>query len=165
MRDEVCESAHVEVVGGAPGAGVAFATAPVSSASSPASAAASAPAATTFVAVGSAVMSVVSSVMRTAATSAEWEAGTEGVVMGTWWWWGGGILVLGVRRRKRRFGMMRWWRSVVLLRRARPAVLGRWTVKFARFGIVGVGEWVVGVGAVEAGDEFPEGILLVEEAD
>ena len=71
--------------------------------------------------------------------------------------------------------MMRWWRSVVvrwwsmwtvvLLRGARPAILGRWTARFARLGIVGVGERVVGVGAVEAGDEVPEGILLVEKAD
>ena len=53
----------------------------------------------------------------------------------------------------------------MLLWGARPAVLRRWTAGFARFGVVGVGEGVVGVGAVEAGDEVPEGIRLVEEAD
>ena len=40
----------------------------------------------------------------------------------------------------------------------------RWTTRFASSGAVSVGEGVVGTGGgVEAGDEVPEGILLVEE--
>ncbi len=48
---------------------------------------------------------------------------------------------------------------------AGPAVIGRWTAMFAKLGVVGIGERVVGVGTVEASDVVPEGILLVEEAD
>lgn len=53
----------------------------------------------------------------------------------------------------------------MVVRGTRPAVLGRRTARLARLGVVGVGEGVVGVGAVEAGDEVPEGVLFVEEAD
>lgn len=48
---------------------------------------------------------------------------------------------------------------------ARPGVFGRRTTRFTGLGVVGVGEGVVCVGAVEAGDEVPEGVLLVEKAD
>lgn len=46
-----------------------------------------------------------------------------------------------------------------------PGVLGRWTARLARLGVVGIGERVVGVGSVKGGDEVPEGVLLVEVAN
>ena len=45
---------------------------------------------------------------------------------------------------------------------ARPVVIGRWTTSFARFKVVGVGEGVIGVVALEPAEAVPEGILLVE---
>lgn len=60
--------------------------------------------------------------------------------------------------------VVRWW-TIMVLWGARPAVLWRWTTGLARLRVVSVGEWVVVVGAVEAGHEVPERILLVEEAD
>lgn len=63
----------------------------------------------------------------------------------------------------------RWWGSLVVRCGAvfmtGPGVLGRWTARLARLGVVSIGERVVGVGAIKGGDEVPEGILLVEEAN